>query len=158
MFARALSAYTNGQASGIAPDVILLGRARSLYYLERWEEARVAFERLAADAPGTSRNNRRALTYLGSLAARRGDWTEVARIRGLLNSSAVNPAIARYFEARVAAIRGDGETALRLLSNAVSAGAQADELLTEGDAAASMEPDFAPFRGSAVFRAALGRW
>jgi hypothetical protein len=46
----------------------------------------------------------------------------------------------------VAAILGDNENALTLFSEAVQKGAQAEELVTEGDAAASMEPDFAALR------------
>ncbi len=158
LFERALRAYSRDPASGIAGDVILFGRGRSLYYLGRWAEARVAFEQLAGTVSNSSRNSRSALVFLGSLAARRGDSAEVSRIRGLLRDSSVNPAIAEYFEARVAAIAGDDDRALELLLQAVRDGAQADELVTQGDAAASMEPDFARLRRSPAFRTALGRW
>jgi tetratricopeptide (TPR) repeat protein len=157
LFERAFYAYSDKRASGIADDVILFGRARSLYYLERWGEARVAFEQLAG-APSNSPNSLRALVFLGSLAARRGDSAEVSRIRGLLQRSSVNPAILQYFEARVAAVLGDNENALKLWSDAVQKGAHAEELVTQGGAAASMEPDFAALRYSAAFRTALGRW
>jgi tetratricopeptide (TPR) repeat protein len=158
LFERALYAYSDERASGIAHDVILFGLARSLYYLERWGEARAAFEQLAGAPSNSSPNSRRALVFLGSLAARRGDSAEVSRIRGLLHRSSVNPAILQYFEARVAAVLGDNESALTLLSDAVQKGAQAEEQVTQGDAAASMEPDFAVLRHSTAFRMALGRW
>jgi hypothetical protein len=41
LFVRALDVYSNERASGIAPEEILFGLARSLYYLERWGEARI---------------------------------------------------------------------------------------------------------------------
>jgi DNA-binding SARP family transcriptional activator len=158
LFERALDEYSNEQASGIASEVIRFGLARSLYYLERWGEAQTAFEQLVGPPSNSSPNSRRALVFLGSLAARRGDSPEVSRIRGLLQRSSVNPAILQYFEARVAAVLGDNESALKLLSDAVQKGAQAEELVTQGDAAASMDPDFAALRSSPAFRTALGRW
>jgi hypothetical protein len=141
-----------------SPDEILLIRGRSLYYLERWAEARVAFEQLARLGPGASRHDRRALLFLGSLAARRGDVSEVSRLRKLFRASIVIPAAEEYFDARVAALRGERDRALQLLATAVGHGAQADEFIMDGDAAPSMDPDFASLRESPAFRAAVGRW
>ena len=96
--------------------------------------------------------------FLGSIAVRDGDSVEVNRIRVRLDSLHVNPAEAEYFEARVAALRGQRDWALRLLSKAVDHGAQVWQIMEEGDAAPSMDPDFTRLRGSPEFRKAVGVW
>lgn len=120
--------------------------------------ARREHRRLVASRTRVSPSATGGETRPGSLAERRRDSSEVSRLRRLLQNSRPNPALMRYLDARVAAVRGDNETARSLLSDAVSLGAQAEELVMDGDAAASMEPEFAVLRGSAMFRTAIGRW
>jgi hypothetical protein len=70
----------------------------------------------------------------------------------------VNPADSQYFEARVAAARGQPDRALVFLADAVKNGAQVWQLMEEGGALPSMEPDFAELRGLPAFRKAVGFW
>ena len=158
LFARALAAASSLEPGNrMLADENLLIRGRSLYYLQRWDEARTAFEQLALRTPGP-RLNRRALLFLGSLAARRADLKEVSRLRQQFHSLIVIPAAELYFDARVAALLGQRDRALELLANAVARGAQAEEYIMDGDPAPSMDPDFADLRGSRAFKTAVGRW
>ena len=136
----------------------MLIRGRSFYYLQQWDEARSAFEQLAQRPPGRSRLDRRALLFLGSLAARRADMKEVSRLRQQFHSLMVIPAAELYFDARVAALLGQRDRALEFLGKAVARGAQAEEFIMDGDPAPSMDPDFADLRGSPAFKTAVGRW
>jgi len=158
LFSRALAFYTREPTNAEARDPMLFGKGRSLYYLGQWDDARAAFVQLTSAPLGTTPYDWRALIFLGSLAARRSDEAEVERIRGVLNGPTVNRAEAQYFEARVAAIRGQSERSLEFLAEAVRLGAHVWEVMDEGDAAPSMDPDFAGLRGSARFRKAVGFW
>jgi tetratricopeptide (TPR) repeat protein len=158
LFASALALYSDGPTTSAEHDPMVFGRGRSLYYLGKWEEAREAFEQLTNRPLGSAPYDWRALTFLGSLAARRKDSVEVERIRRLLGTPAVNPADLVYFEARIAAVRGDGDRAVRFLADAVKRGAHVWQVMDEGDAAPSMDPDFARLRGSREFRRAVGFW
>jgi hypothetical protein len=60
--------------------------------------------------------------------------------------------------ARVAAARGQPDRALVFLADAVKNGAQVWQLMEEGGALPSMEPDFAELRGLPAFRKAVGFW
>jgi hypothetical protein len=143
--------------SGGTADV-LRGRARGLYYLGQWEASRAAFDQLAALSATSSVNDWRSFVFLGALAARRGDTVEVSRLRALLDAPSMNPAAGQYFEARVAALRGESERAINYLAAAVSLGVLADEVVTGGEAPPSMDPDFAALRGTPAFKVAAGRW
>jgi len=143
LFREAFDAYQARIDNHIASDADRFGQAQSLYYLEQWDSARASFERIAAAPIGRLRYDRRALLFLGSLAQRRRDSNEVSRLRQLLDSSYTSPALLNYFDARVAAVRGDNRTALTSLTRAASLGVQAEEMVTEGAPAPSMEPDFA---------------
>jgi len=137
---------------------MLFGRGRSLYYLGEWDKARAAFDTLARMPVDVAQYDWRALIYLGALAARDGDMVEVSRIRGLLHVLSVNPADEKYFEARTLAWLGQPDRALRFLADAVSHGAQVWEVMDDGDAAPSIDPDFARLRGLPGFRRAVGFW
>jgi DNA-binding SARP family transcriptional activator len=158
LFASALALYSGGPTTSAERDPMVFGRGRSLYYLGKWNEAREAFEQLTNRPLGTAPYDWRALTFLGSLAARRNDSVEVERIRSLLDTPAVNPADLQYLEARIAAVRGDSDRAVRFLADAVKRGAHVWQVMDEGDAAPSMDPDFARLRGSREFRRAAGFW
>ena len=140
---QALDTYKARIDNHNASDADRFGQAQSLYYLEQWDSARAAFERIAAAPIGRLRYDKRALLFLGALAQRRRDSNEVSRLRSLLDSAYTNPALLSYFDARVAAVRGDNRTALTSLTKAVSLGAQAEEMVTEGAPAPSIEADFA---------------
>jgi tetratricopeptide (TPR) repeat protein len=77
LFARALNLYTQRPVS----DQMVFGRGRSLYYLDRWDEARNAFAQLVQPSSVTTPYDFRAAMFLGSIAARQGDTSEVERIR-----------------------------------------------------------------------------
>jgi tetratricopeptide (TPR) repeat protein len=156
-FAGALPLYGQDEVESASQDA-QRGRARSLYYLRRWDDARKAFEHLANAPSNTSTADWRSLLFLGSLAARRGDTAEVSRIRSELHASSMNPAIAQYFEARVAAVAGQRDRALELLATAISLGVLAEEFVMNGDAAPSMDPDFSALRAAPAFRTAVGFW
>lgn len=156
-FARALQLYGPNEVENASQDV-QRGRARSLYYLQRWDDARKAFEQLANAPSNTSTTDWRSLLFLGSLATRRGDTAEVSRIRSHLHASSMNPAISQYFEARVAAVGGQRDRALELLATAISLGVLAEEFIMNGDAAPSMDPDFSALRAAPAFRSAVGSW
>jgi len=154
LFARALNLFARAPAG----DAALFARARSLYYLERWDEAHEAFTQLIGSSSGRTPYDWQAAIFLGSMAARRGDAAEVARIRDRLHGLTVAPAEEEYFEARVAAARGETDNALRFLADAVKQGAQVWKVMEEGGAIPSMDPDFARLRGSPEFRKAVGFW
>jgi tetratricopeptide (TPR) repeat protein len=154
LFARALNLYTQRPVS----DQMVFGRGRSLYYLDRWDEARNAFAQLVQPSSVTTPYDFRAAMFLGSIAARQGDTSEVERMRERLHGLSVNPADSQYFEARVAAARGQPDRALVFLADAVKNGAQVWQLMEEGGALPSMEPDFAKLRGLPAFRKAVGFW
>jgi tetratricopeptide (TPR) repeat protein len=158
LFARALASYMSETPSAAGPEVILFGRARALYYLERWDEARGLFDTLAAVPPGTSRYDRKAVSYLGSLAARRGDTAEVSRMRRRLANSAPKSGDTEYFEAQVAALLGQRDRALTWLGTAMELGAKAWDVVNEGDATPSMDPDFAVLRGLTKFQRVVALW
>jgi len=97
------------------------GRAQTLYYLERWDAAGPIFSELHAENPEST-------TYLGSLgcnAARLGDRAEALRFSQelekldrpyLWGSNTV-------WQARIAAVLGEKDRAVRLLSQAHREGA-----------------------------------
>ena len=97
-----------------------LFHANALYNAGRWDEAKRAFESLAAE----HHDNIDYLGYLGTLAARRGDRDEALRISGELAK------IDRRFlfgdhlyrRARIAALLGHKEQAVALLREAFSQG------------------------------------
>ena len=154
LFARALDLYGRAPAG----DPTLFGRARSLYYLERWDEARRAFAQLIHSTSGSTHYDWQAALFLGSIAARHGDTSEVARIRDRLHGLNVPPAEEEYFDARVAAVRGGKDSALEPLADAMRHGAQVWNVMEEGWSIPSIDPDFARLRGSPEFRKAVGFW
>jgi hypothetical protein len=94
--------------------------ARSLYLAGRWDEARAAFERLAATRP----DNPAYLGYLGVLAARRGDRREAERISTLLAGlrTPYLRGVHTNWRARIAAVLGERERATALVADALQQG------------------------------------
>ena len=98
-----------------------------LYYAERWEESRAAFEtNIASGRLGTG-GIETARTWLGLLAARRGD-SEFAneiiaeQIDGW--DDPYNRSTPYIFRARFAALRGDLDEAVQMLQEAAAHGAK----------------------------------
>jgi tetratricopeptide (TPR) repeat protein len=158
LFARALAYYDSAASATDVPDGIIFGRARSLYYLERWDESRTMFVRLARQPLGSTRYDRRAMIFLGALAARRGDTSDVARLRTVLQRSVGTRAEKAYFDATVAALLGQKGQAIELLNSAISLGAQIWEVMAEGDAAPSMNPDFVGLRELPAYQRVVALW
>jgi tetratricopeptide (TPR) repeat protein len=158
LFRRALESYASESPDAAGREVILLGKARALYYLERWDAARQLFDTLAMVRPGTSRYDRKAVIYLGSLAARRRDTAEVSRLRRRLAISFPKDGEAQYFEAHVAALLGQQARAITWLGTAMELGAKKWEVVEEGDATPSIDPDFAGLRGLSMFQRAVALW
>ncbi len=91
-----------------------------LYLGERWAEARPVFESLAADSASMAT----ALGYLGSLAARLGDREEALRRSGELEQLRLPylRGVHTRGRARIAALLGERDEAVRLLRRASSEG------------------------------------
>jgi serine/threonine protein kinase len=97
-----------------------VSRARSLYALEKWAEAKALFEGLHSDGP----DNINYMGYIGATAARMGDKVEALKISKELEEDKRpylfgNPI---YWRARIAALVGDKEGAVNLLRQATKQG------------------------------------
>jgi TolB-like protein len=87
------------------------------YYLGQWDKARAAYqERLAQDSASL-----KAHAALGALAIRQGDHAEARRMDQWLRAHPESPR-ATLSRARLAALRGDREGAVRLLQQAFDQG------------------------------------
>ncbi len=118
-----------------------------LYCAERWNEARVAYARLAADDSSSGYPGITFRTRLGALAARQGDTAEVARIDRWLAARDSLP-FASAGRAVLAAAQGDFARALGLF--------QFDwERASPNFAAAPADPALEPLRDYPPFRALL---
>jgi tetratricopeptide (TPR) repeat protein len=96
---------------------------RSFYYIAaEWERVSPLAIALAKQRPESLVDQ----AYLGLLAARRGDRAEAERIslrlNGMRQRFRPGPGNASYWRARIAAILGDKETAVRLLKEAFDRG------------------------------------
>jgi tetratricopeptide (TPR) repeat protein/predicted Ser/Thr protein kinase len=87
--------------------------AKALYCAERWDRARVAYQRLASEDSSETPRGMDFRTRLGALAARRGDSAEVARIDRWFAARDSLPR-ASYGRAVLAGFRGDRVRALAL--------------------------------------------
>ncbi len=119
---RATRWYRARSAEEQATESGRFGLARALYVAARWEEARTAFDRLAAEWP----RNADYLGYRGVLAARRGDGAGAARIAADL--AAMDQPYLRgrhtFWRSRIAAMLGERERAVVLLREALQQGEQ----------------------------------
>jgi serine/threonine protein kinase/tetratricopeptide (TPR) repeat protein len=94
--------------------------ATALSFAEKWEEAQVQCEEFQKEYP----DNIISLGFLGALAARRGDRDEALRIAGLLENEK-RPylfGLHTFWRARIAALLGEKERAVRLLREAHAQG------------------------------------
>jgi tetratricopeptide (TPR) repeat protein len=104
------------QADGWGYD---FGLALAYYQAERWQEARVLFERLAVDAP----DEINVRGFLGVLAARRGDTEEALRGgEGLEGLAPRDFGRDSYWQACIASLLGERERAMVLLREAYARG------------------------------------
>jgi DNA-binding SARP family transcriptional activator/TolB-like protein len=97
-----------------------LGLAIAHYQRERWEEARALFEELASE----DASDLDVQGFLGSLAARRGDRVEAARIKDRLDgfSNPYDLGAVSLRQARIASLLGERERAMVLLRDAFARG------------------------------------
>ena len=111
----------------------------SFYYTRRWDEARAGYEHLLAEDPSSVK----AHAALGALAVRRGDQPEAARMDAWL-ALRTNPG-ASYARARLAALRGDRDEAVRLVRQALQHGLRGVMFL-------HLDPDFESLRDYPPYR------
>jgi len=109
------------------------GLAWALYDAERWDDAQLLIEELAEEDPDNTRYlgwfgvKNSYLGWLGLLAARRGDRAEAERISEELRSTGgVFNKDNTSFRARIAALLGEREAAVRLLQQNFDMGPPVD--------------------------------
>lgn len=97
-----------------------LAVATGLYLAERWDTAQASFEALAAASP----RNPDLQGYLGTIAARRGDRAEALRISQWLEGPDLRgrSETRTLWRARIAALLGDPQLAMELLTDAFDEG------------------------------------
>jgi serine/threonine-protein kinase len=95
-------------------------QARTLYVLGKWAEAKALFEGLHNEVP----DNISYLGYMGATAARTGDKEEALKISKELEDDKRPYLIGNptYWRARIAALLGDKEGAVKLLREATKQG------------------------------------
>jgi tetratricopeptide (TPR) repeat protein len=91
--------------------------ARTLYFLERWDEAFTIFEGLNREDPSYIPYR----GYVGVTAASKGDRENALRISKELEEN-LGPGSPTYWRARIAAVLGDKENAVNLLRQAFKEG------------------------------------
>jgi tetratricopeptide (TPR) repeat protein len=133
--------------------------ARARYDVGDWEGAQAAFatlagERIVPTACGAVHHPHLQAHldhgYLGAIAVRLGDVAEADRIEALLASTR-GPYLfgsTHYWRAALAALRGDGVAAARLLRRALAGGLPYEPFI-------HVDPHFAPVRGVPEFAAVL---
>jgi serine/threonine-protein kinase len=97
-----------------------LGLALAYYHAERWDEAESLLRELASEAP----EHLDVMSYLGTLAARRGDRAEARALSARLAGRAGPPDFGgdAYRQARIAAQLDDREGAVALMREALARG------------------------------------
>lgn len=120
LFDRLIKLYERAPESERAQPRHQWERARALYMSGRWKEAAPLLEALAADRS----DDVELQAYLASVAARRGDGATARKIVGEIGaqSGPRNTAAVMYIQARVAALLGEREEAVRLVREAISRG------------------------------------
>jgi hypothetical protein len=111
----------------------------SFYYTGRWDEARAGYEHLLAEDSASVK----AHAALGALAVRRGDQAEAKRMDAWL-ALRTNPG-SSYARARLAALRGDRDEAVRLVRQALQHGLRGLMFL-------HLDPDFESLRDYPPYR------
>jgi serine/threonine protein kinase/tetratricopeptide (TPR) repeat protein len=116
--------------------------ARALYIAERWEEAQALYGALHEEFPDIVDY----LGHLGTLAARMGDREKALRVFDQLEDIKRPYLFGNntYWRARIAALQGEKENAMRLLRDALGQGVSYRRLDTDMD----LEPlfDYPPFK------------
>lgn len=99
---------------------LILGR--TLYYSERWEESQSVFESLHQEFP----DEFQYLGYLGTLAARKGEREKALSFSSQLESTGWSYPYGydTFWRAKITALLGDKEQAVRLLREAHDQGVQ----------------------------------
>ncbi|MDQ3309775.1 MAG: tetratricopeptide repeat protein, partial [Gemmatimonadota bacterium] len=143
---RAVAWYTAQPAKQQGVETHRYGLGLALYQAGRWSEARTLFQSLAAEKP----DNVSYQGYLGVVAARTGDRATAARISQALGSLDRPYLFGQYlyWQARIAAVLGERERAVTLLTNAYTEG-------RSYDASVHAEMDFESLRGYPPFRELL---
>jgi tetratricopeptide (TPR) repeat protein len=142
VFARALAWYDARPAPERATAARRRWRGMVLYDMGRWDDARAAFERLAAEQP----RDPEPRGYLGALAARRGDRAAALAADRTLAALREPYLFGRhtYWRARIAALLGERERGVALLRDALQQGRTYLEVHSEAD--------FAPLRAVPAFQ------
>ena len=145
--ARGLAWYNGLSADERAREAKGFGLTWVLYSIQAWPELEARVTQLAHDAP----NDPRWIGYQGLIAAHRGDTTSARRAERSLAAFPLPPnpppgAIGFFLQgrARIAAMLGDREGAVELLSRALANGARFTVYL-------HTEPAFASLRGYPPF-------
>jgi tetratricopeptide (TPR) repeat protein len=148
-YARAVAHEREAQRDAVGRAAVNLRAAlgEGLLLAGELDEAEGIFRAMTVERPELMD----PITSLGRIAARRGDSAEVARIDRLLTERATQPhnrGGATYRRARLAALRGDGERAARLLEQAWREGYSIYYVLWT-------DPEFAGVRDHPAMRALL---
>jgi predicted Zn-dependent protease len=119
------------------------GLARTLYALEKWDEAKTLFEGLHNELP----DDVYYFGYLGSIAARNGNREEALKISQELKDNKTpylygNPV---FWRAKIAALLGDKEGAVNLLREAIKQGYSYPSLYLDPQDFESLK-DFPPYQ------------
>ena len=140
MLERVLASYA-AEPDSLSVPSFKYGRALTLYYLERWKEAKQLFGELAA-APKASSEQK---GFLALAAAHLGDRATAERLARAIGPEVPPPELrgVTIWRARIAAALGDDERAIELLRQAFAQGVPA--------AVVHADMDLEHLRGIAAF-------
>ena len=142
-FDRAIAWYRARPTDESSSEVRRVDLGFALYYAGRWDEAESIFRTLVAQRPDVPEY----LGPLGMIAARRGDRKSAERIaerlRGIEHFAPAPGQESVVWRARIAALLGDREGSMRLLTDAFG---------PHGTASLHGDIDFDPLRDYPPFR------
>ena len=121
--------------------------ARTLYYLDKWDEAEALFEGLHSESSDDNNFGVAYYGYLGSIAARKGNREEALKISQELKDNKTPYLLGEpsYRRARIAALLGDKEGAMNLLWEAINQGHDYADLYLYPQDFESLQ-DYPPFQ------------